>query len=41
MISLELLALVGSGSVFPYIAEAAWDWFSKSREHLRGAVAPD
>jgi len=41
MIPLELLALVGGGSVFPYLAEAAWDWFWKNRKHSPGAAAPD
>jgi hypothetical protein len=41
MISLDLLALVGGSSVLPYLAEAAWDWFSKGRKHSRGATAPD
>jgi hypothetical protein len=39
--SLEILVLVGGSSVFPYIAEAAWDWFSQNRKHTRGAVAPE
>jgi hypothetical protein len=41
MIPLELLVMVGGGSVLPYLAEAAWDWLSTARKHPRGASAPD
>lgn len=40
MIPLDLLVLVGGGSVLPYLAEAAWDWLSKGRKHSSGANAP-
>jgi len=41
MIPLDLLVMVGGGSVLPYLAEAAWDWLTKARKHSRGANAPD
>ena len=41
MVPLELLVLVAGSSVFPYVAEAAWDWLAKNRRHSHGATAPD
>lgn len=41
MIPVELLVLIGSAAVLPYVAEAAWSRMAKNRRHTHGANAPD
>ena len=33
MIPIELLLLMGTGAVFPYVAEAALDWVKQRKSH--------
>jgi hypothetical protein len=41
MISLELLVLIGTGAVLPYVAEGAIDWLKHHGGHSKCAHAPD
>jgi hypothetical protein len=41
MVPIDLLVIMSAGAVFPYAAEAAWDWYATKRKHSRGANAPD
>lgn len=41
MLPLELLAMIGAGAVFPYLAEGAFDWLKHHCKHSDGADAPN
>jgi hypothetical protein len=33
MLSTEMLAILSSGAVLPYVAEAIWSWVKDKHEH--------
>jgi|WetSurMetagenome_2_1015567.scaffolds.fasta_scaffold789236_1 hypothetical protein len=41
MLPLELLAVLGAGALFPYLAESAIDWLKHHGKHSDGADAPN
>jgi len=40
MMALDLLVMMGSGAVFPYVAVATLDWVRHRKTHASGANAP-
>lgn len=37
MLSAEMLMLLGSAAILPYLAEAFWSWAKEKRKHQVGA----
>jgi hypothetical protein len=41
MLSPEMYAVIGSGAVLPYLAEAIWNWLRERRRHHHRARRPE
>lgn len=40
MLPLEMLTLIGTAAVFPYLAEGVYEWVQLRKRHTKRAGAP-